>query len=130
MNKRLRILVLCVCGSVGVAIALAVAWRPNAPLAADPNLAVLPSGDFSTTTVSAPVASTPTATIPVESPAPAKVENSAPPSSPVPAPAPAPSLLPPSEESAESKSLQRLKTTIEELQDENLRQQRKFREDM
>jgi len=132
MNKRLRILVLCVCGSVGVAIALAVAWRPKAPLAADPNMAVLPTGDFSTSMVSTPVATTPApatptvaisvSTVPVEAPTPAKVENSAPPA------APAPSPL--AEESAENKSLQRLKTTIEDFQDENLRQQRKVREDV
>jgi len=129
MNKRLRILVLCVCGSVGVAIALAVAWRPKAPRAADPNMAVLPSGDFSTHVATTPVASTPVAAVPVESPTPAKVETSAPPASP--APAPAPTLLSSTAESAENKNFQRrVEQTLDDIRDENKRQQRRVEDDM
>ena len=124
MNKRLRILVLCVCGSVGVAIALAVAWRPKAPRAADPNMAVLPSGDFSMTVVSTPIASTPAAKVPVEATTPAKVENSAPPPSPAPAP-------PPAEDSADTKNFQhRVERTLDNFIDENKRQQRRVEDDL
>lgn len=104
MNKRLRILVLCVCGSIGVAIALAVAWRPKAPPAADPNLAVLPSGDFSVPVTATPVAA----------------------ATPIPSPE-APALAPPAEQPAVNKEMVRLKETFEDFRDESSRAQRSMR---
>ena len=104
MNKRLRILVLCVCGSVGVAIALAVAWRPQAPRAADPNLAVLPSGDFSV----------PVATTPVAAATPALSGEAATP-------------VAPAEQPAGNKEMQRLKETLEDFREESSKAQRNMR---
>ncbi len=104
MNKRLRILVLCVCGSVGVAIALAVAWRPQAPRAADPNLAVLPSGDFSV----------PVATTSVAASTPAPSGEAATP-------------VAPAEQPAGNREMQRLKETLEDFREESSKAQRNMR---
>ncbi|MBC7852859.1 MAG: hypothetical protein IAF94_05435, partial [Pirellulaceae bacterium] len=104
MNKRLRILVLCVCGSVGVAIALAVAWRPKAPRAVDPNIAVLPSGDFSV----------PVATAPEALATPAVSSEAATP-------------VAPAEQPAANKEMQRLKETLEDFREESSKAQRNMR---
>jgi type IV pilus assembly protein PilQ len=109
MNKRLRILVLCVCGSVGVAIALAVAWRPKTPRAPDPTVAVLPSGNVPALVAATPVAATP--------PAPPRVE----PESTPPAPA---------EVSLVKKNLQRMEETLDEIRGENIRNQRRVQQDL
>lgn len=125
MNKRMRILVLLLCGSVGVAIALAVARRPK-PVAADPNLAVLPvstakgAADIETTSQAA---ETPNIEAAPKAEAAPKVETAAPAPNAVPVPAvesPAPFAG-----SALDKSLERLNQKFEDIHDEQLRYQKK-----
>lgn len=104
MNKRLRILVLCVCGSVGVAIALAVAWRPKVPLTAVPNGVVLSEADAPASLPATPVATA----------APAPVADP---------PAPAAPEQPP----AVNREMQRIEQKLDDIQDDSSRTQRSMR---
>ncbi|MFN0021539.1 MAG: hypothetical protein ACKVP0_25080 [Pirellulaceae bacterium] len=104
MKKRQRILVLCVCGSVGVAIALAVAWRPKAPRAADESAVVHSKADFSP-----PIPATPVA-------AAAPTSNSEPSFPPA-----------PTESPGANKEMQRIEQKLDDIQDINDRAQRSMR---
>lgn len=104
MNKRLRILVLCVCGSMGVAIALAMAWRPKVQHTAVPNGSVLPSADAASSVTATPVAAAASPPL-AESPAPATSEP----------------------KTAPNKEMQRIEQKLDEIQEDSSRTQRSMR---
>lgn len=111
MNKRLRILVLCVCGAIGVSVALALAWRPKPAIVAandsnPPVITKLDSTAKTTTVVTTPVAA---AALPES-----VVESAA---------------LPVAQQGPViARKIQRLEDTLEEIRDENSRQQRSMRQ--